>query len=105
MTVRFDFHPFFAEAQGALLVLDGLADIPGASGAVFGVPVSLTLLRPASRLGEQLLMTFTADVTGKRSCHIELHLTDDDRTTMMLLPPGCEVTIPVKAASGLPLAL
>ena len=101
--VRFDLHLFFAEPRDTLLVVDGLADIADSRGALCGVPVSLTLARPTSRLAEEVLLGSIADATRDGHCQIELDFAQE-RTTMTLVPPGRKVTIPVEAASGLPVA-
>ena len=87
-------------APARYLVVDALADVADGRGVVFGVPVSLILARPASKLGDDLVLNLMDDAGDKR-CQVEVDLTEG-RSSVKLLPPGRHLPIPVQAASGLP---
>ncbi len=100
--VRFDVHVFFAEAKGKYVVVDALADVTDRCGAVFGTPVSLILARPNSAMAVNMLLK-VLDNARPDHCQVELDLTRE-RASLKLLPPGRKLSIPVEAASGLPIA-
>ena len=100
VTVRFEVDVVLTEMTERYLIVDALAEVVDGRGLVFGVPVSLILARPASRLGEERLLNLM-DEAGDKRCQVEVDLTEG-RSSVKLLPPGRHLPIPVQAASGLP---
>lgn len=100
--VRFDVHVFFAERRETHLIVDVLADLADGRGGVFGVPACLILSRPPNPLAETLLLSLMEETEDQR-CQVEVDLAIE-RASVKVRPAGRELSIPIRAASGLPLA-
>lgn len=99
--VRFDVHVLFAERRETHLIIDVLADLVDGHGRVLGVPASLILSRPPDPLAETLLLSLMEE-TRDQGCQVEVDLTVE-RAAVKVRPVGHELTIPIRATSGLPL--